>query len=115
MSTPASSIVEGQSLGMEDADQHRDKRVKMEETDATDVVMEEDSKTRATNHERDQKVEPKDDESKGEDLVKLDQRRNVSESMRAELEQVHKDMGDAFLLCRSSKTLHERLSVLEVY
>ena len=99
-STPASSTgIPGLSM-TEDSDQHRNKRQKMElDTREAPDMMQVDQSTRPTNHERNEHVDTS---------FSVD-------SDDTSLDQLQKDMGDAFLLGRSSKALCSSLIPITVY
>jgi hypothetical protein len=86
---------------MEDTDQHRDKRARIDSSGPEELErMEVESARHATNHDRN-------------DEMDIDSKDAEADSLKAvalagdekTLENLQKDMGDAFLLCRSSKTL----------
>ncbi len=88
---------------MEDIDQHRDKRQKMEvDRHENADTMEVERTTQPTNHNRnaDVKVEEEKEEKEEEEEDKI-----VVDSDNTTLDQLQEDMGDAFLLGRSSKAL----------
>lgn len=103
--TPAHSVTGNSGLDMGDEpDQHRDKRPRLDDprNDEGDQI-ELEPVTQATNHDR-------------EDLLDTDNGRAGSAHTEhreiggrsvdeTTLEQLQKDMGEAFLLCRSSKAL----------
>ena len=81
----------------EDSDQHRDKRQKTEPDRQENVdAMEVERPTQPTNHDRNAEVKLE-EEIPSEVVADID---NTS------LDQLQKDMGDAFLLGRSSKALY---------
>lgn len=87
---------------MEDADQHRDKRARLDAgRDEEEDKMEVDTNTIFTNHDRQQDNDVADETDKTD--LQPDSLRGRQNEMTA-LEQ-QKDMGEPFLLCRSSKTL----------
>lgn len=99
--TPAHSVTGNSGLDMADEpDQHRDKRPRLDDprNDEGDQ-MELKPLTQATNHDRE-------DQCGRAGSAHTEQReiggRSVDETT---LEQLQKDMGEAFLLCRSSKAL----------
>ena len=92
--TPAHSIT-GTSSGfdmVEDIDQHRDKRPRLERDQEVDR-MEMEPIRQAMNHDRNDQMEV---DSERATAAKVDEKT---------LDQLQEDMGDAFLLCRSSKIL----------
>lgn len=81
----------------EDSDQHRDKRQKVEPDRHENVdTMEVERPTQPTNHDRNAEVK-KEGEVPSEVVAEID---------KISLDQLQKDMGDAFLLGRSSKALY---------
>ena len=86
----------------DDPDQHRDKRQRIEEGNAgNDDAMEMDSSILPSNHDR--SVEVKEEEAATPDVMKGEREQTeIGES----LDQLQKDMGEPFLLCRSSKALY---------
>ena len=87
----------------EDSDQHRDKRQKTEPDRQENVdTMEVERPTQPTNHDRNAEV-------KKEDEAPL---AVVAETDNTSLDQLQKDMGDAFLLGGSSKALYAILLYL---
>jgi hypothetical protein len=101
-STPASSVgIPGLGL-TDDADQHRDKRQRREEPLVEKgAEMEVDESILPTNHER--STEMKKEETATPHVTMIEQEQDGSAES---LEQLEKDMGQPFLLCRSSKALH---------
>ncbi len=101
--TPAHSIA-GTNSGfdmVDDTDQHRDKRQRVDPGKDEKVdSMEMESITEVTNHDRNDEMEvdikEKGAASEGAAGLSVDEKT---------LEQLQEDMGDAFFLCRSSKTL----------
>jgi hypothetical protein len=94
----------------EEVDQHRDKRRKMEgdSNDATEV-MEVDRPTQPTNHDRSVLKE----ESTTPNITAPEI--TVESTDNGSLDQLEKDMGDAFLLGRSSKfVLHLFLTCINI-
>ena len=89
----------------EDPDQHRDKRQKRE-SDSHEAIdaMEVERSTQPTNHDRNVDVK------KEETTL-----HTIPESDDTSLDQLQKDMGDAFLLGRSSKALYATLISIHVY
>lgn len=96
----------------EDTDQHRDKRPRLdtgrdEEADGIEV----EPLRQATNHDRNEAMDVDSEKVANEEGAEKEPSRSsgggADGSMvdEATLEQLQKDMGDAFLLCRSSKTL----------
>ena len=82
---------------IEDSDQHRDKRQKMEtDTRGDEDKMEVARSIKPMNHDRNAEVKEEDE---------MPPQLQV-ESDEISLDQLQKDMGDAFLLGRSSKALH---------
>jgi hypothetical protein len=81
---------------LEDVDQHRDKRPRLDGAGGDDeqIKVEEES-TRATNHDRQDEMET--DDIKPDPILS-------ARAVETTLEQLQKDMGEAFLLCRSSKS-----------
>jgi hypothetical protein len=87
---------------MEDTDQHRDKRARLDTgRDEEADKMEVDTNTLFTNHDRQQGTDMADETNKQN--IEPDSLRRRKNEMTG-LEQ-QKDMGEPFLLCRSSKTL----------
>lgn len=78
----------------EDADQHRDKRQRREEDVKDDMEL--DHSILPTNHDRSEFQES------GKPAADADVELRAGQSDAA-LEQLEKDMGEPFLLCRSSK------------
>ena len=88
----------------EDPDQHRDKRQRLEPHEAeTGEAMDVDSSLLPTNHERSAQV--KKEEAPTPNVLKVEQEQE-QDQIAETLEQLHKDMGEPFLLCRSSKALY---------
>jgi cell division protein FtsX len=86
---------------VDDADRHRDKRQRRDSGREEEVdQMEVEPITQATNHDRN-------DEMEVDGAAKVVGGVSAAQLMVDEktLEQLQEDMGDAFLLCRSSKTL----------
>ena len=108
-STPASSTSGIPGLSMtEDADHHRDKRQKLEsDGQETPNTMELDRPAQPTNHDRNKEM--KKEEGTSPNAVVDDLSKTHSDD--APLDQLQKDMGDAFLLGRSSKALHALLTL----
>lgn len=106
--TPAHSIA-GTNSGFDmadDNDQHRDKRQKLvSDRDQEMDHMEVEPIRQATNHDRNDEMDldgkAKDGEVEGNPRA-ADLMKNLNEKT---LENLQKDMGEAYLLCRSSKTL----------
>ncbi len=89
---------------VEDPDQHRDKRQRLEPHEAeTGDAMDVDSSILPTNHDR--SAEMKKEEAATPNVLKMEQEQEQDEIAET-LEQLHQDMGEPFLLCRSSKALH---------
>ena len=92
---------------LDDADQHRNKRQKVEpheNGDNGEVPV--NTSLLATNHER--QSESKQEEGQSPAMADIEMGGDQQETRNAEdasLERLEEDMGDAFLLCRSSKTL----------
>ena len=103
--TPANSVVGIPGLEMaDDIDQHRDKRPRLEKrTEEEADQMEIEPLTQATNHDRQEAMVTEDDPASKAQGTNLGGDRLVVDETT--LEQLQKDMGEAFLLCRSSKTL----------
>ena len=81
----------------EDQDQHRDKRQKLDnEGEKVTGTMDLEPATQPTNHDRN---EP----SQKEDVSATEVMEDVTDTNEVSLDQLRKDMGDAFLLGRSSK------------
>jgi hypothetical protein len=100
-STPASSTGIPGLCMTEDPDQHRNKRQRMEsDVQETADSMEVESSIQPTNHDR--SVDLKKEESASPNVM-VDPLNQPSDD--ASLDQLQKDMGDAFLLGRSSKAL----------
>ena len=101
--TPAHSIA-GTNSGfdvMDETDQHRDKRPKLGEAiDEEADQMEVESITQATNHDRNDEMDldSKEKSADGESAKDLIPDEKI-------LDKLQTDMGDAYLLCRSSKIL----------
>lgn len=91
---------------MEDSDRHRDKRQRIEQESAADDSMEVDNSAQSTNHDRNDIV--KKEEGLIPKVIVEDLSNNTDDSA---LDQLQKDMGDAFLLGRSSKTLKTPLTL----
>jgi len=85
----------------EDSDQHRDKRQKLDSSgqDST-KMMEAEYSTQPTNHDRNEEVKKEEGTTPH---VTVEDFTNSSDDVT--LDQLQKDMGEAFLLGRSSKTL----------
>ena len=107
--SPTPAIDETQHFSLDEQGQHRSKRQKVDTEIIAEDKMEVDSSAKASNHDR---QEMPDTESSSVnkhtspkiamDEVAADQ---VPETADMSLEKLQKDMGGAFLLCRSSKTL----------
>jgi hypothetical protein len=99
---------------MEDQDQHRNKRQKMDSEDACkEDKMDTDESPSPTNHDRQnsqharQPVHDVDSSERSSErsIPKDELKESNQASDDVSLESLQKDMGDAFLLCKSSKTL----------
>ncbi|KAK4937287.1 hypothetical protein LTR10_022044 [Elasticomyces elasticus] len=101
--TPAHSVTGNSGLDMADeADQHRDKRPRFDDSrnDEGDE-MEVEPLTRATNHDRLDVMDT--DDAKAGSAYTGQHERGGTSVHETTLEQIQKDMGEAFLLCRSSE------------
>ena len=92
---------------LDDADQHRNKRQKVEShengNNGDDSVN---ASLLATNHERQNVSKQEDGQSPAmADIEMGGDQQEMQNTEDASLERLEEDMGDAFLLCRSSKTL----------
>ena len=112
--TPAVDVT--QQFSVDEQDQHRSKRQKVDSKTIAEDQMEVDSSAKASNHDR-QKIP--DAEGSNENMQKSSEimmdevaADQVPERDDMSLEQLQKNMGDAFLLCRSSKTLLSLLPTL---
>lgn len=85
----------------DDTDQHRDKRPRLNNGQGADRI-EGEAFPNATNHDRQDSMDVDVDEDKGAQVVKP---AGGSAADEITLEQIQEDMGEPFLLCRSSKTL----------
>jgi len=99
---------------VEEADQHRDKRQRLEEADreAGDAMAGVESSILPTNHDRHQDVPSETGDSAGLQATHTAGGATAkfaigrpAVSRETALEQLQEDMGEAFLLCRSSKTV----------
>lgn len=90
----------------EDIDQHRDKRQKVSGVDTVkEESIEVDARSRPTNHERQPHPGAGLGSSSNAEANTLREDQQRPSSHDASLEQLQKDMGEAFLICKSSKTL----------
>ncbi|KAI1617652.1 Rox3 mediator complex subunit-domain-containing protein [Exophiala viscosa] len=99
--TPAHSVTGNSGMDIADeADLHRDKRARFDDTrDNEEDEMEVEPLTRATNHDRQDVMDTDDGNAGG---VRTGQHESGGGSVdETTLEQIQKDMGEAFLLCRS--------------
>lgn len=105
-STPLSHLPDTQTSDMNDPDRHRDKRQRIGDENEMDV----DHSIHATNHERPPRNNVNDNTAPLTDDVAMQDSKGDPN-----LDVLEKDMGEPFLLCRSSKALFYPLYVPLLY